>query len=514
MNKLVNNSDWVSHTQEVLKEINHILGLLKDTETGQRGFVITGEEDYLEPFNNAKAELPIQIERLKTLTSDNENQQNRIKILNGLISQKLEELETTISLRRTDGFESAQKVVISNVGKKVMDEIRVALTEMEDEENSLLGIRSEQNNQSVMIAKSVTISFITLSIVLVIIIVISLTRIIAYPLLEMSKVADELANGNLVNTIKVNSKDEIGMLAASFLKMQNNLRGQLKEIEEGINILSVSSSEIMASATQLASTSAQTSTSIGETTTTVEEVKQTAIVSNQKAKQVSDSAVRSAEISEEGNVSILKTIEGMKNIKLQMNAIASMVVKLSEQSQTIGEITATVTELSEQSNLLAVNAAIEAAKAGEQGKGFSVVAQEIKLLANRSKEATTQVKVILRDVQKSISSAVMATEEGNKAVDQGLKLTNASGDVIKLLTDSVTEASNAAFQIAASSQQQLEGMDQMVIAMESIREASFQAVTSTQQSVNSVSELKQLGEALNKLIEQYTFYSNVEGEKG
>jgi len=162
-----------------------------------------------------------------------------------------------------------------------------------------------------------------------------------------------------------------------------------------------------------------------------------------------------------------------------------------------------VSELAEQSNLLSVNAAIEAAKAGEHGKGFTVVAQEIKTLANRSKEATGQVRNILRDIQKSISSAVMATEEGGKAVDEGLRLTHLSGDAIRSLTESVMEASNAAIQIAASSQQQLEGMDQVVTAMENIREASMQAVISTQQSVDSVNDLQKVGQKLDELMKLY-----------
>lgn len=513
MNKVVSNSEWVRHSEEVLSEINIVLGLIKDTETGQRGFIITGEESYLEPYNTAKENLPSRLENLKALTSDNSNQQKRIAALEKLISQKLDELETTIVLRKKKGFEQAQSVVAGDIGKKIMDEIRSVLSEMEAEEESLLQTRNEQNMQGILVAKGAIIVIILISILLVIIFILTLNRIIAKPLLEITNVANELSNGNLVNDIKISSKDEIGMLAASFAKMQNNLQRQLKDIEAGINVLASSSSEIMAAATQLASTSAETATSIGETTTTVEEVKQTAIVSTQKAKQVSDSAVKSAEISKEGNESIARTIEGMNKIKQQMKAIANMVVKLSEQSQTIGEITTTVTELSEQSNLLAVNASIEAAKAGEHGKGFSVVAQEIKLLANRSKEATTQVRGILRDVQKSISSAVMATEEGNKAVDEGLKLTEASGEVIETLSDSVTEASNSAIQIAASSQQQLEGMDQMAIAMESIREASLQAVTSTQQSVDSVNELQKVGETLKKLISKYNFESTYKNDR-
>ncbi len=326
-------------------------------------------------------------------------------------------------------------------------------------------------------------------------------RIMQKTILQKADHAKQISEGNLMIEVKpLSDKDTMGL---SFLTMVTKLRTQLKDISEGINVLASSSSEIMASVTQLASSSAETATSVGETTTTVEEVKQTAIVSSHKAKMVSDNSFKMAEISRDGNKAIVNTIEGMNKIRQQMNAIASMVVRLSEQSQMIGEITASVNELAEQSNLLAVNAAIEAAKAGEHGKGFTVVAQEIKILANRSKEATAQVRNILRDVQKSISSAVMATEEGGKAVDEGLRLTNLSGDAIRNLTESVEEASNAAIQIAASSQQQLEGMDQVVTAMENIRESSIQAVASTQQSVDSVNELQKVGQKLDELMKQY-----------
>jgi methyl-accepting chemotaxis protein len=326
-------------------------------------------------------------------------------------------------------------------------------------------------------------------------------RILQKTMLEKTKLAKDISEGNLmINVQPLSNKDNMGY---SFQTMVEKLRIQLNNIGGGISVLTSSSSEIMASVSQLASSSAETATSVSETTTTIEEVKQTAIISNNKAKAVSDNALRMAEISKDGTRAIANTLEGMNRIRQQMSAIAGMVVKLSEQSQIIGDITATVTELAEQSNLLSVNAAIEAAKAGEQGKGFTVVAQEIKVLASRSKDATAQVRNILHDVQKSISSTVMATEEGGKAVEEGMKLTSISGEAIKMLADSVVDASNSALQIAASSQQQLEGMDQIVTAMENIREASTQTVTSTQQSVDSVYELQKVGQQLNELMKQY-----------
>ena len=195
------------------------------------------------------------------------------------------------------------------------------------------------------------------------------------------------------------------------------------------------------------------------------------------------------------------TIEGMSHIKGQTDSIAQSIVRLSEQSQAIGEIIASVNGLAEQSNMLAVNAAIEAAKAGEHGKGFAVVAQEVKSLAEQSKQATVQVRAILSDIQKATHTAVMATEQGTKAVDSAVKQSSATGEAIRGLTDSIAEAAQAATQIAASSQQQLVGMDQVALAMENIKQASTQNVAATRQAEQAARNLSELGHRLRSLIE-------------
>src|SRR3970282_14023 len=169
---------------------------------------------------------------------------------------------------------------------------------------------------------------------------------------------------------------------------------------------------------------------------------------------------------------------------------------LSEQSQTIGQIMASVEDLAAQSNLLAVNASIEAAKAGEHGKGFAVVAQEVKSLAEQSKQATAQVRAILNDIQKATSAAVMATEQGSKAVASGVKQSADAGESTGLLRDTMAEAAQAATQIAASSQQQLVGMDQVALAMENIKQATTQNVTSTKQTEVAAQNLHELGQKL------------------
>jgi methyl-accepting chemotaxis protein len=274
-----------------------------------------------------------------------------------------------------------------------------------------------------------------------------------------------------------------------------------RQLHDAIGQIASSTAEISAMTAQVATGASETATAVSETTSTVEEVKQTAHVSSQKAKTVSDSAKRTAEIAHSGSVSVNAMVDGMGRIREQMESVAESVVRLSEQSQTIGEIIAAVDDLAEQSNLLAVNAAIEAARAGEHGKGFSVVAQEVKSLAEQSKRATAQVRSILGDIQKATGAAVMATEQGSKAVESGVQQSAAADQSIRLLAESLSEAAQAATQIAASSQQQLAGLDQIAIAMENINQASAQNVAGTKQSEEAANDLKELAVRLRSFIE-------------
>ncbi|MBE0647101.1 MAG: methyl-accepting chemotaxis protein, partial [Bacteroidales bacterium] len=373
--KIEQDNSWVVHTQDVLHTINSELSDLQDAETGQRGFLITGRDHYLDPYHAGVTACFDHLKQLKQLTSDNPAQQQNCIKLESLIPQKLDELAQTIDLRKSTGFEAALAVVLTDRGKKVMDDIRTVLDDMTKEENRLFDKRTLETASSQKAARIPIYIVLIVAFIIIVLLTIFLTRNIAFPLRRIALIADQIATGNVENKITIFRKDEIGKLADSFRRMQSTLeektnqakeisegnlmidvqplsekdamghsfktmvdklRNQLNEINQGINVLASSSSEIMASVTQLASSSAETATSVGETTTTVEEVKQTAELSNQKAKAVSENAVKTAEISAEGTRTIANTIEGMNKIRQQMTAIAGMVVRLSEQSQTIG----------------------------------------------------------------------------------------------------------------------------------------------------------------------------------
>jgi len=330
------------------------------------------------------------------------------------------------------------------------------------------------------------------------------SRSIVVPVKYLSDKVNKIAQGDLTVNFEIKEReDEIGVMMNGFKEMLENLRTQTSEILEGSSTLASSISQITATVSQMATSSTETSSSIAEITATVEEVRQTVQVSSQKANQVVDVARKATDVSDSGKKATNDTIQGIKRIKDEMEYIADSIVKLSEQTQSIGDIINAVNDLADQSNLLSVNASIEAAKAGEHGKGFAVVAQEVKSLAEQSKNATNDVTSILSDIQKATSAAVMATERGGKTVEDGVSLSAQAGESIGILSHNVTESSQSALQIASSTQEQLVGMDQLAEAMENIKLASTQNADGAKQLEDSVRNLDALAKKMKTISNKF-----------
>lgn len=331
-----------------------------------------------------------------------------------------------------------------------------------------------------------------------------LSRHIALPLARLTGLAEQIGRGEIPREVSGSLRqDEVGRLAQAFGLMSQYLRELVQEMNEGISVLASSSEEILAATSQVASSTQETATAISEIATTVAEVKQTAVLAGSKSQGVSESAERTRQIAQDGRQAVEEALSGMQQIREQMQAVAESIMRLGEQSQAIGEIVASVGDLAEQSNLLGVNASIEAVKAGETGKGFSVVAQEVKALADQSKQATAQVRGILGEIQKAMTKAVLLAEQGSKTVEVGYQRAQASGEAIRSLSSNIEESSEMALQIAVTSQQQMVGMDQVASAMESIRQASQDNVGGTRQVDLAARNLHQLGLKLKGLAGRF-----------
>jgi methyl-accepting chemotaxis protein len=318
---------------------------------------------------------------------------------------------------------------------------------------------------------------------------------------QVANTAKKIATGNLAVVVSVKSEKDI--LGTALSTMVEGLREITRENIEGVNVIASATGEIMASTAQLTAAVVATAASITETTSSAEEVKQTAQFTAEKTRLVGDMVQKHIQFADNGRKAVGKMIEVMANIQEQVESIVQSLVHFSEQSQAISEIIASVNDLAEQSNLLAVNAAIEAAKAGEQGKGFAVVAQEVKILAERSKEATAQVRTILNDTLKANNSAIIATEQGTKAVEAGITQTRDAGESIRQMAESAESVAQSVIQVSASTQQQLIGMDQITTAMEDIRMASDQNVIGLRQVELTAQSLHDLGQMLKQAAAKY-----------
>ena len=429
---------------------------------------------------------------------------NRLEELNTIRLAFAQTRDSEIIPMIYDGKSDQARKIAMGIQARRYDRMRAIVMELEkemlEEADDHVLKAAQDARQSLLISLSVGIIAIIISIIMSV----YSTTIIAGPLTTLSEVAERVSSGDLtVNIPAVNRKDEVGVLSRTFRSMVERLQKEIRDITEAVTLLASSSSEIAVTSVQLASGTEQTAVAVNETTTTIEEIRQTANVTSQKTRQVSDIAQNAVSVSQNGARLVNETIDGISRIREQMEYIAETIVKLSEHNQAISEIIATVDDIAEQSNLLAVNAAIEAAKAGEQGKGFIIVAQEIKSLAEQSKQATKQVRTILHDIQKSSTTAVMATERGSKAVEDAVRQSSGTGDSIQELTRSISEASQSVMQIAVSNQQQLVGIDQVALAMTNIKLAASQNAASTRQVEMTMKNLQDLGFKLKSMVEHY-----------
>ena len=320
---------------------------------------------------------------------------------------------------------------------------------------------------------------------------------------EYSGFAARVADGDLTVEVAASGSDELRDLAHSLNRMVGGLAEISREIQVGVKDMGASTADILDGVSTHTQNAAAQSAAIEQTAVTITQLRSAADMTSQRADEVALRARESLAVSDAGAQAVADISHAMGDIRDRVDGIARDIVTLSQRTQQIGEITATVNGLADRSNLLALNASIEAARAGEHGQGFAVVADQVRHLAEQSKQATAQVEAILSDIEAATAAAVAATGQGTEVVAQGLVLADRAGEGIRSLTETIRTASVSAEDIAASVQEQSAGMEQIASAMQEISAGTGHFVAGAEQSQQAAENLDALARKLAGLTERY-----------
>lgn len=315
--------------------------------------------------------------------------------------------------------------------------------------------------------------------------------------------ATQLAAGNLVCRANVTSQDELGVIGNSFNQIADILQSAMQRIRTCSDELTSAAGELRANAEQIASGSENVAAQAATVATAGEEM---AATSNDIASNCSmavESANRACSAATSGSDIVQKTVVGMSRIALKVQESARTVESLGQRSDQIGAIIGTIEDIADQTNLLALNAAIEAARAGEQGRGFAVVADEVRALAERTTRATKEISGMIKSIQLETRSAVSAMEDGVQEVERGTEDASRSGSALEEILAQVNEVTGQINQIATAAEEQTATTNEISGNMLLITDVVEETAGSSQMTAAAASRLADLAQELHGIVDQF-----------
>ncbi|MCP3888308.1 MAG: methyl-accepting chemotaxis protein [Desulfobulbaceae bacterium] len=509
-------SKWVQHTQTVIKDAMKIEAAAVDMETGMRGYLLAGKENFLDPFNNGAKSFDERVTKLKNTVSDNPAQVSLLNaIQENINSWKRDVIEPAIELRRAIGDAKTMNDMADLVGeargKVYFDKFRDQVGTFTEREQSLMESRRQTASDTARNAKMMVVAGTITIMVISILVSIFVTAAITKPVKQAVDFADSLAQGDMTQRLKADTKDEVGTLSSALNKIAEDLGNMLKQVQTSSNFLTESSGSLSTVSTSLSETSDETSGRAQAVASASEELSVNMNSVSAAMEQSSTNVGMVATAAEEMSATVNEIAHNTAKAKSisedavdQSQKASTKITDLGKAADKIGRVTETITEISEQTNLLALNATIEAARAGEAGKGFAVVANEIKDLAKQTAEATVDIKNQIDEMQGTTDATIADIKNVSEIIDQ-------INDVITTVATAVEEQSTATSEISENVAQASTGIaevnenvSQSSVAVEGVNQDITEISNGATEINNSSQNVNQNAIELSKLAEELT----------
>jgi methyl-accepting chemotaxis protein len=494
---------------------------VKKEQGSMRGHLITGDDTSLTNFNNAHDEYEQLSNELAKMITRTETKELLAR-LNQLELEFYQFGKEVFQLKHQNNVQQYTELVATK-GRDLMkqfDETADQLAKLQqrslDADNHSISLRAQSVEKWMII-------YGLIALLVGVVVAFYISRIISHPVMALSEAAKRIAAGDLTGTeINVKNRDEIGELATSFNEMAKHLREVIRQVAINAEQVAASSEQLTASAEQTSKATEQIAVtmqdvtvgvekqvhSVEETSETIQEMSRGVQHIAERAQSVATIAGSASEKALEGGKTIQTAVDQMNSINETVTSLANVVKGLGERSEQIGQIIEVITGIAEQTNLLALNAAIEAARAGEHGRGFAVVADEVRKLAEQSAQSAQQISALIAAIQQETNEAVQSMAMATKETSNGIAVIRTAGQTFVQIKDAIHEVAAQIQEVSSSVQQMSAGAEQIVQSIQLISTIAESAASGTQEvsaateeQLASMQEISASATSLSKMAE-------------
>jgi len=383
------------------------------------------------------------------------------------------------------------------------EQVNAVLTRLLDLNNKMALATNQEAEDQYNAAFNLVVGLLVIATLLTLLFAWLLTRSITLPISQALEAAEEVAEGNLTRPIKVDGNDEAGRLLAAMAKMQDKLRDTLQRIAGSATQLASAAEELNAVTDESArgltrqnNEIEQAATAVNEMTSAVEEVARNAVSTSEASRNATTSAG-------DGRDLVQETVSAIERMSGDVQATATLIGELANESRDIGKVLDVIRGLADQTNLLALNAAIEAARAGEAGRGFAVVADEVRALAHRTQQSTSEIERMIGSIQAGTEHAVDSMRNSTERAESTLNIAKGAGMSLDTINTAIVEINERNLVIASAAEEQAQVAREVDRNLVNIRDLSVQSATGASQTSAASSELSRLALDLNGMVGRF-----------